>query len=113
MLEGNNDLVGGTKEPKMSRIMRKLPISARCCWIERSVRPRPLRRFEGPDVFKEVPSSWKWGPFLSDVLLAAVDGESGLNGGGTRRFQAFEKAVSTNQTGDYPFRRRPPRQRAG
>lgn len=37
-----------------------------------------------------------------------LDGESGLNGGATRRFQAFEKAVSTNQTGDYPFHRPPP-----
>lgn len=30
--------------------------------------------FGGPDVFKEVPSSWKWGPLLSNVLLTAVVG---------------------------------------
>lgn len=64
-------------------------------------------------MFKEVPPSWKWGPLLSKCAARCCwDGESGLNGGGTRWFQAFEKAVWTNQTGDYPFHRRPPRQRA-
>lgn len=97
---GNNDLVGGTKEPKM----RKLPNFCTVLLDRKLGSAQTLRRFEGPDVFKEVPSSWKWGPLLSNALLAAV---GMVNQASTVKerggFKLLKKAVSTNHTGDYPF----------